>query len=416
MSLTVPTTGGVGVGATSPDYSLQFPDIASKIARENSYGHPFQFLLDMGKKEKPTVNEKFQVLYDTLAEVQVTQTGTGSPTTTAITATYSSTYDVLFQKGSLFRVVGGNNNGQIGLVTTAGSSGSVTLNQIDDAGDGAVDNWAGAFANGDKLIHIGYAYSEESADTNDVSQSVSVIYNYIQDMRESYSVTDRAKATKMYFGEQEWDFQTRKALERLTHKKELALLFGTRYRSNAATYSRTATGGIIYNIKNLGSGTITLTNANFTESTILGTTSKTAFSTSDFSSTTGTRWLLMSGKFKSKMFQIFRDSIVPNDMGMKKFGVDVQEIQADFGTWKLIYHPLLDYLENATATQNGVALSLDMDNIAIRYLQNNGVDLKYQVRQNIQDNAATIQRDQLRTVFGLETNLLGNHKIIEVGA
>ena len=408
MAFSTPSATNSGVGSGAVNYSLQFPDIATKIMQENAFGHPFQFMIDL--RSKPTVNEKFQSLYDTMADLSIvlddasTLTGTPSGTLVIPSGTAPS-----FRKNDVFYVVNGNNAGAQFYCTANGSGTTVAVIRFD-----GTTNFAN-FASGDVVLRVGSAHQEDSSDVNEVSQAVTVVYNYVTDHRVPFTVTDRAMATKMYFGESEWDFQKRKAMQRFIMEKESKLIFGTRKQASSTANSRTETGGLYTLLNAVYSRTHSITAAQFTESQILGTANQAAFSTSDATTNTSTRTLFMSGKFKSKMFQMMRDNIIPSDLNLKKYGIDVDMVKGDYGTWDLVYHPILDGLEvSGTTTANGVAISADISQLGIRYLSENGVDLKYQVRTDIQTPAATLKTDEFRGVYGLDLNLPGNHLIIKV--
>lgn len=412
MAAQTPSAGYSGVSSNSSNYTLQIPDIARKIMYENPYGHPFLFLLD--RTSQVTKNEKFQVLSSSMAVIQVTQTSTNSNTAAAITATYDSAYDAVIRKNDVFRVVTANSAGttledQLLLATANGSSGSVAMTIL------GYSSGTYTFTAADVLVKVGTGFSEESSDVDEVSQTVTSNYNYVVDHRTPFTVTDRAMGTDFYFEEGQWKYQEKEAMRRHILGKEMALLFGKRSLTANGNYSRTTTGGLYDLVKNVYSGTIALTKAQFTESTFLGSTSQTAFGTSDYSKTTNDRLLACSSKFKSKVYQMMRDSIVPSEFNLPEYGLQIDKIKADFGTWNLMHWPLLDYKEVGTSAE-GLAFSLDMDNIKLRHMEKGGVSLADVVDTNIQTNSATIRTDRFRSVFGLHMDLGANNKLITISA
>jgi hypothetical protein len=166
MAAQTPVAGIPGVSSNSVNYSLQIPEIARKIMYENPYGHPFLFLLD--RTSQVTKNEKFQVLSSSMAVIEVAQTGTGTNTSAAITATYDTAYNAVIRKNDVFRVVTANAGAetledQLLLATANGAAGSVAMTIL------GYTSGTFTFTAADKLVKVGTGFSEESADIDEVS-------------------------------------------------------------------------------------------------------------------------------------------------------------------------------------------------------------------------------------------------------
>jgi hypothetical protein len=87
--------------------------------------------------------------------------------------------------------------------------------------------------------------------------------------------------------------------------------------------------------------------------------------------------------------------------GEKKFGVAVQQVQTAHGTW-LVANDWM--LENGISGQNGfggLAFSIDVDMLELKYLSNNGVNRDTHIRENVIVDGRDAMVDEVLTEMGL---------------
>lgn len=138
-----------------------------------------------------------------------------------------------FRKGDLVRV----NKNEIVRVTTTPVAAAVAIKR------GVGEVAAVAAANGDQLHILSNSNQEGASKRSLLSTQRVPVYNYLQIVRDGWGVTNTAKATASFAG-QDWDEEASKQL--IEHKKhiELLLMLGQRYEDTTGTNPERSSRGI----------------------------------------------------------------------------------------------------------------------------------------------------------------------------
>lgn len=319
-------------------------------------------------KKKDTINPKFTWFERDLFPKRDT-VGTGAANTSTATTfvvahgSYFRTYDVIRDEttGEQMLVTGVSTN----TLTVSRAWGVTTINTITAA---------------EYIVVLGNANEEGAGSPGIKSETETECYNYVQDIRSPFEVTDILENSELYGGN---DFQNERLLKAIEHKVDIerAFLFGERKEdTSTGTHPIRATGGVLSFIS--------------TNVTTMTTATESAFETfceSVFAYGSGTKLFLGAPKLISALNYWARGKLttVPKD---QTYGISVKEYLTGHGTLLVAKHPLL-----TGTVYGGYGIVLDLDKIWMRTMKGLGTKL----RTNIQDNDATKRRDEYRTVCGV---------------
>lgn len=329
-------------------------------------------------KSKTTINPKFTWYERDLfpKRDQVNDTDAASTATT-----------ITVDHGSYFKakdVIRNETTGEQMLVTSV-SSNVLTISR------GWGETSAGTLTNNDYLLVLGNA-NEEGADAPGLkSETNTEVYNYVQDFRHPFEVTDILRNSETYAGN---DFDNERRIKLIEHKVDIerAFLFGERKcDTSTGTHPIRATRGV---------NTFISTNATEVSTTITETAFET-FCETAFTYGSGTKLFLASPKLISALNYWARGKLkmIPKD---KTYGISIREYLSAHGTLLVAKHKLL------SGGYAGYGFLLDMDNVNVRIQKNMGTKL----RTNIQGNGETKRKDEYETVCGLQVNNESTHSKI----
>ena len=96
------------------------------------------------------------------------------------------------------------------------------------------------------------------------------------------------------------------------------------------------------------------------------------------------------------------------DIKQSKFApVPITAVSTAFGTLNFVAHPLF------RGHAEDIAVVIDMNNVAYRCLQGNGINRDTFVETNIQDNSVDGRKDQIITECGLEVMMPETHALLK---
>ena len=307
-----------------------------------------------------------------------------SATLSSSATTMTVTNYKYFRSGDLVRV----NKGEIVRVTATPTTTAVTIKR-------AVGETAAAAAAVNDQLHILSNSNQEGATVRSFLSTQRVpVYNYLQIIRDPWSVTNTAKATSTFAG-QDWTEEAQKQL--IEHKKhiEYAFLLGERYEDTTGTHPERTTRGI----RKFLSSNVTAVNGGLTEG-VLDSIIRTAFR---YGSKTK---MLFGSPIVMQAINGFakpRLQMVPSD---KTYGISLTQYQNAGKNVMLHEHVLMtnSSLNDFTGI-GGTLLILDIEDIMARYLTG-----RFTVHnENIQANDADGRSDEYLSECGLELHQEAKH-------
>lgn len=367
-----------GRGTGNITSSRRVIDVPEKIFLLQPDAAPLVQILSKAK-DRVTVNPKFTWYERDLFPKR--DTVNGLVTTTTITTfavdhgSYFRTYDVIKNESS----------GEQMLVTGVASN-VLTV----ERGWGTTS--AAAIADDAYIVVMGNANEEGAGSPGLKSETNTEAYNYCQDIRTPFEVTDILNNSELYGGN---DLQNEALIKMVEHKVDIerAFLFGERkLDTSTGTHPIRMTGGVLSFIS--------------TNVTTMTTATETAFETfceSAFSYGGSTKLLLGSPTLISALNYWGRGKLqtVPKD---KTYGINVKEYLTGHGTLLVAKHKLL-----TGTVYGGYGIVLDMDSVWKRTMRNMGTKR----RTNIQDNDATKRKDEYETVCGLMLENEQKHAVVK---
>lgn len=360
-------------------------DVADKIFYLEPDEQPLVTVLTALKKKRPCFNTKFTWFGSDF----VARWGQVDSTTVTTTGTSIGVVD-----GTIFRVndlvavpklVSSSTAPEIMRVNAVSTNTLTVTRNI--GGSGAATIPASA-----ALTLAGSANAEGGAFPSMKSTAPVEYTGYTQIFRTPLEVTNTARATRVY-GEDELNrLRFEKAAE---HKIEMnrAFLFSKPSEDTSGTTPIRTTDGLFNKI------TSNVTNAN---GTLTQNTLET-FARQAFRYGKKKKILLASPTICSAINQ-FAKSHMTLGPGEKKYGVSTNQILTAHGTWMLMNDWML---EDGVSGQNGFggnAFSLDLDEITIRYLADNGVSRDTKYLEDVVQDGADRRADEYLTECGLQIN------------
>jgi hypothetical protein len=324
-------------------------------------------------KKRDCINPKFEWLERDLFPKRDT-VGTGAANTTTATTfivthgTYFRTYDVIKDEttGEQMLVTAISSN----TLTVDRQWGTTTVNTITAA---------------EYIVVLGNSNEEGAGAPGIKSETESEVYNYAQDIRTPFEVTDILANSELYGGK---DMDIERKIHLVEHKTDIerALLFGELKEAAGTTHYRRMTDGVLAKIS--------------TNVTTMTTATEAAFETfceTAFAYGSSTKLFLGSAKWISALNYWARTALqtVPKD---KTYGISVKEYLTGHGTLMVAKHKLLE-----GTVYGGYGVVIDLDKVWVRTMKNMSTKLK----TNIQANDETKEKDEYETVCGL---MLTNEK------
>lgn len=311
-------------------------------------------------------------------------------------------------------------NRAVALVTNV-DSGGIDLKAL--TAPSAVDN----IVNNDEIYVIGTAHEEGGLKAETYSDEPVVRYGSIQEFKTGYKMSDILKNTDLWGGN-EWNRIRADKMKEHKFDIERALIFGKMVRSSDAVTSVWA-----HNTVDLDgdgtSGTVRTTDGIYQFVKSFGTTQSanawgnrfactyTSYTWSDFVDDMeqvfqygsdqrvclcGSTVFGSFSKFGSNTFLGSSPQINVNQ-GDSKFGLKIITITTPFGELNLVHDKIL------RGRFADLMLSVDMNNIRYRFMQN----LDTLIETGIQTPGETAEHEEIRTVAGLQVDLLETHSIFE---
>jgi len=330
-------------------------------------------------KKKDTINPEFswyeRDLYPKRDAVATGAANTTSATTFIATTAIFHTYDVIK-----------NETTKEQMLVTAKSGTTITVSRA--WGTTAIDTITAA----DYMVVLGNANEEGHAAPGIKSETETLCYNYCQDFRSPFEVTDILQNSELYGGN---DLQNERVIHAIEHKVDIerAFLFGERKQdTSTGTHPIRATGGILSFISTYATTMTTATETLFE-----------SFCEDAFAYGSNTKLFIGSPKWISALNYWGRGKLqtVPKD---QTYGINIKEYLTGHGTLLVAQHRLL------TGTYyGGYGIVVDLDKISMRVMKNLGTKL----RTNIQANDETKEKDEYRTVCGLQVNNQACHAIVK---
>lgn len=373
--MTILSTRGTG-NITASRRMLDVPDEIFYLQPDAA---PLVQILFKAKK-KDTINPKFTWYErDLFPKRDTIGTGAGN-TTTATTfvadhGTYFRTYDVIKDETTKEQ-----------MLVTGVSSNTITV--VRAWGSTAI----GTLTAAEYVVVLGNANEEGKGAPGIKSETESEVYNYVQDIRSPFEVTDILQNSDLFGGN---DLQNERVIHAIEHKVDIerAFLFGEiKEDTSTGTHPIRATAGALSLIT--------------TNVTTMTTATESAFETfceDVFAYGGNTKLLLASAKLVSALNYWARGALqtVPKD---KTYGIAIKEYLTGHGTLLVAKHRLL-----TGTVYGGYGIVLDMDKVYVRTMKGLGTKL----RTNIQANDETKEKDEYRTVCGLQLNNQACHAVVK---
>lgn len=251
----------------------------------------------------------------------------------------------------------------------------------------------------DSLVILGTAANEGAASQNGLYTTKTSVYNYCQEFRWPYSMTDRARATSARTGSA-WSYESKKAADEHKLQIERQLLFGERAKVTSSSLQRFETRGLKVFVASANAFNVGGPLPEFDFDDWI----RAIFRNGTGDAVSDTKILLANDRLLGTInrYQKIRQQTNP---GETKYGVNISNYITPFGTVKLVHHRLLD----KTHANSGYGLLYDPSNIRLRYFSGDGLDGHTKLHTNIQANDVTSQKDEYRTTVGLEVKFATTH-------
>ncbi|MFA5396324.1 MAG: DUF5309 family protein [Methanogenium sp.] len=344
-------------------------------------------------RKSPCTQYKFEVFEDQLgaryARVSAAYASQDSSTAVYVTGAGTNSGYVYTVDDIVYNIRTGEK-----LRVTAVSTDNITV----DRQYGSTAFAAGAA--GDELLIIGTVSEEGSTARNSNSTLIENAYNYTQIFKDSVTLTNSAKATKTYAGN-DMKLQRNKVGTKHAYDIEHSMWFGERKTTTGTNGKRMSLTGGIHEHLNAGNSFVQsqgglLTAPDFNvfvrESYYYGndTKSKTLFAGSYIISAVNE---IALGQIQTKPMET-------------SFGMKVTEWVTPFGAINIVHNPLF------VGDLAGRGYLLNLDNYGYRYLEGNGESRDTKLTMNVQAPDADGEIDQYLTECGLDRQLAAESSML----
>ena len=361
-------------------------DVAPKIFYLEPDVAPVLTLLNKLNKKKPCYSTKFTWFgSDTVARWAQVDSTTVTTTGTSIGVVDGT----LFRIGDMVAVPKSVDVSTAPeLMRVAGVSGNTLTVVRNIGGFGAATIPANA-----SLTFAGSAFEEGAAFPNMKSSIPTEYTGYTQIFRTPIKLTHTSMATRTYGDDELKRLQFEKARE---HKIDMnrAFLWGRPSEDTSGTTPFRTTDGLFNKI------TSNVTNANGT----LTPTTIENFARQAFRYGSSPKKILLASPIIISAFNEFAKSHLNLQPSDNQYGISVSKVVTGHGEWLLVRDWML---EDGVSGQNGFggnALSLDLDQVTIRYLADNGINRDTKYLTDVVQDGGDFRADEYLTECGLQIN------------
>lgn len=349
------------------------------------------FLNRMGKRS-PVKSPRYEWFEDDYT-ARWTQNGTATINANSASTTITVVDGTLFVPGDMFvvpRAVSSSTAPEVLRVVTVTTN---TLVVIRDVGGVGLDTF-----NANAAIRLlGNAYEEGGAVPTAKTTAPVAKITYTQIFRDVIDLSNTYIASEQYGTSNERKRLHQKKLKEHKIKMNAAFLFGQPSESLSGGPTgkpiRTTMGlnsAITSNIVD-AAGTITMKG--------FETFSRTAFRYGK------NKKLLLTTPILKSAINSWGNNYLMVKPGETKYGVDIQEVQTAHGTWMVANDWML---ENGVAGQNGfggMAFSIDVDQLEIKYLSGAGMNRDTAINEDIIEDGRDAKVDEILSEIGLKVGL-----------
>lgn len=360
-------------------------DVAPKIFYLEPDVAPVLTLLNKLNKKKPCYSTKFTWFgSDTVYRWAQVDSTTVTTTGTSIGVVDGT----LFRIGDMVSVpkaVDSSSAPELMRVTNVVTNTITVVRNI--GGSGAATIPASA-----ALTFAGSAFEEGAAFPNMKSSIPTEYTGYTQIFRTPIKLTNTSMATRTYGDDELKRLQFEKARE---HKIDMnrAFLWGRPSEDTSGTTPFRTTDGLFNKI------TSNVTNANGTLTpTTIENFARQAFRYG------GSQKILLASPIIISAFNEFAKAHLNLQPSDKQYGISVSKVVTGHGEWLLVRDWML---EDGVSGQNGFggnALSLELDQVTIRYLADNGINRDTKYLTDVVQDGGDFRADEYLTECGLQIN------------
>jgi hypothetical protein len=285
-------------------------------------------------------------------------------------------------------------SGECALITGI-NNGTDTLTVTRSWGGTAAS--ASGVADNAEILNLGPAI-EEGAAAPAVQSTVEVTkFNYVQDFRTPYGLTDELADETKLRNEPDWEYQRRKNMKHHLRQIERSLWFAEKNEdtSTASAPRRSLAGMKEFITTNVKDASGTLDESEFNDFI------EVAYRTTQGDGG-GAKWLFLSPIFMKVVNQFAGDKLrtVP---GERTYGVNVMQYLTPWGPINLVLCRM--FAESTEYTEWGFVV--DMDKVWYREMKST------YVRPNIQLPSETLVKEEVRTMCSLEVRVEAAHEVIK---
>lgn len=348
---------------------------------------------DNSFKQRKTTNPKFE--WEESERTKFAFNATAAITTGATSITISTSDDDYFVAGDEILLTNAAGNREVARVTAVGS-GSLTVTR-NVGSTGAI-----ALTTADTFYRMGTIRAEDSTSTDARQSKGETLNNFVQFLAEPYGSTLIQQATANYHGN---DFERKKmeAFDRMKRNLETMMWFGVKEQTNSTTNPIYHNGGIFYWLEDQFTDVPTMDAGG-----ILTKSSWDSFLQEALKHNSMQKMVFCSSAVLAAVNGFATNNIRVTDQSQTKYGMQVQEYVSPFGTVVLVREPLFDEVE----VSNGKAVCLDMNNVAWRFLEGNGLNLNLKSYDDIQENDRSGRKGEWMTVGGVQISTGKSHAIL----
>jgi hypothetical protein len=253
---------------------------------------------------------------------------------------------------------------------------------------------------GDKLMIMGSAYAENAQSGDARFKQTAFTFNYTQIVREPFGESRTSAGTNYYNNAQSYDRNKKVALESMLKRFNGNLWLGG--RDIDATNQFRTMGGVL---EFVDSGNVMEVNQNLTRADF-----EYHLANHVFAYNSNKKTMFAGKRLLAKINAWYGEKLIRMGEGkMVDYGFSVRTYHSPFGDLDLIWEPFFDKFTEGTYPLNGYGVSLDMELIKFKYLQN-GI---LKVRDDIQENDRDGRKGEWIMEAGLAVNVQKSHAILK---
>lgn len=251
----------------------------------------------------------------------------------------------------------------------------------------------------DSLVILASAANEGAGAQNGLMTTKTSVFNYCQNFRTPYELTQQAMATQSRTGPV-YSYESKKAGDEHKLQIERALKFGERAKVTASSKERFATRGLKAFIASANAFSVggPLPEYDFDDWI------RAIFRAGSGDAVSDTKILLGNDRLLA-VINRYGKVRMQTSGSETKYGMNITNYITPHGTLKLVHDRMLDTAYSTT----GYGLLYDPRNIRLRYFSGNGFDGHTKLHEDIQANDVTTKKDEYRTTVGLEVKHATTH-------